>query len=113
MQCITGALPAVPYQIKQTEPEDKDLYDGKTFEQFFTELGYTTSWDFSARDRLTWHELYENGKLILQVEAVDLQTIIRDMVREEEFATSYFIAGEDEAAYRRLIEKVREKVNNG
>lgn len=78
--------------------------------KFFKNLGYEYSWDFSKRDGLHWHEIYEGNRLILQVEMVPLKQIVEDMAIEEEIEVDYFLAGEDTEAYIRLCKTVREYV---
>ena len=60
------------------------------FAKYFKNLGYTYSWDWSKRDGLRWHELFKDGKLILQVEMVDLKQIIKDMCVIEDIELDYF-----------------------
>jgi hypothetical protein len=78
------------------------------FAKYFKNLGYDYSWDFDRQYR--WHELYKDRKLVLQVEMVPLEKIIRDMVIIEEIVVDYFIAGhpENKHLYDELCEKVRE-----
>ena len=36
--------------------------------EYFKSLGYEVGWDFSARNGVVWHELYKNGKLVVQID---------------------------------------------
>ena len=79
--------------------------------KYFKNLGYEYSWDFSRRDGLYWHEIiHPKEGLIIQVEMVPLEVIIRDMCIVEEIKLDYFIAGGQETneLYDELCKKVRE-----
>lgn len=76
------------------------------FAKYFTNLGYEYSWDYSGSEY--WHELYKNGTLILQVQMISLETIIRDMCETEQLGVDYFIASETPALYDELCDVVRE-----
>ena len=79
------------------------------FAKFFKQLGYTYCWDFSNRDGLRWHELYQGNELALQVDmSVPLKKVIADMCREDEFDTGYFIACNSQEVYDSLCKRVRE-----
>lgn len=82
--------------------------DNCDFAKYFKELGYGYSWDFSRRDGLYWHEIYTSGgELILQVEMVPLERIIKDMCANEDVETGYFVAGDDEEEFEKLCDLVR------
>jgi hypothetical protein len=82
------------------------------FAKYFKNLGYGYSWDWSKRDGLQWHELFKDGKLVLQVEMIDLNQIIKDMCIVEDVELDYFIAGghgsDREKNYKELCDKVRD-----
>lgn len=90
-------------------PLDKN--DNCEFAKFFKNLGYEYSWDYDRKGH--WHELYKDGKLILQVEMVPLKQIVDDMCVIEEIEVDYFLGGGSEASvplYKELCDRVREYV---
>ncbi len=87
-------------------PLDKN--DECDFAKYFKELGYGYAWDFSRRDGLYWHELYDSeNNLVLQVDmSVPLKRIIADMCAVEEVDNEYFLAGEPDG-YKEICNLVR------
>lgn len=85
--------------------------DSCEFACFFKKLGYTYSWDFSKKDGLYWHELYNSeNECVLQVDmSVDLNKIIQDMCIKEDFDCGYFIATSSQKEYEELCQKVRRR----
>lgn len=76
--------------------------------KYFKNLGYDYSWDFDKE--LHWHELYKDGKLIMQVEMVPLKDIIRDMCVVKDIQLDYWAAGSKDTypLYIEMCDKVRE-----
>lgn len=80
------------------------------FAQFFKQLGYRYSWDFSKYDGVHWHELYSKDVLVFQCDMdVPLERVVADIIVEEDFDCGYFIAG-DHKTYPAFCNKVRDFV---
>jgi hypothetical protein len=83
--------------------------DDCEFARYFKNLGYGYSWDCSGGE--SWHELYENDELVLQIEMVDLDDIIKDFCNIKPTKTDWFVCGMEED-YQKAIKKVREFEKN-
>lgn len=48
--------------------------------KYFTSLGFGVTWDFSRRDNLYWHEIYDGDELIAQIDfGAPLVALVRDI----------------------------------
>lgn len=91
-------------------PLDKN--DDNPVAQYFKNLGFEYSWDFSSADGAHWHEVYDKGKLLLQIEMVPLNEIIDSFMDREDKSDGkcFFIAGPEED-YQIVLNKVKEYEN--
>ena len=75
-----------------------NLFESKSeceFAQFFKKLGYTYSWDFSVSEGLCWHELYKDGKLMMQAEMdIPIHKIVFEILTDpkDETPLEFFLA---------------------
>lgn len=91
-------------------PLDKN--DDNAVARYFKNIGFEYSWDFSREDSLSWHEIYDKDKLLLQIEMVPLKEIIDSFMGRENNADgkTFFIAGPEED-YQIVLKKVKEHEN--
>ena len=81
------------------------------FAKYFKNLGYDYRWDCKIRTGERWHELWENGKLILQVDMVPLEDIIKDFCITEETTPYFKVSGGNQKGYEELLARVRKFEN--